>query len=215
MLERIIYFALLLIVCSIGLIRYRRMDKAFRLLVLLMLITLCCEVLALLADKLWHNNMPLYHVFTFVELSCIIWYYFYSVGHEKKKVNPWGIIVGLGIVTLLNIIFLEPITTLNVNMLLVEGFVISLIALSALFRIFRNDEIVEPIYNGHFWIWCLLLLFWCFTYFFWGFHKLLMIDPVRMKMLFKIQWLLNIATYAGIATVFLLHPFLTQKRVKS
>ncbi|MEO6833611.1 MAG: hypothetical protein ABI378_13490 [Chitinophagaceae bacterium] len=169
-----------------------------------MMLTLLVEPTAYFASQRWHNNMPIYNIFSPIELFLVSLYFNYAVTYLRRR-NLGIIIGGAGIVlSILNTIFLQPIDTINSNFLLFESTTIIIYCLLALHQILLDEEHL-PYRYAHFWITLCFLLFWSATFTGWGFYALLLPTDKSIISLFdKILTTANFIFYLGIGTVLML-----------
>ncbi|XZF13922.1 hypothetical protein ACTHGU_19230 [Chitinophagaceae bacterium MMS25-I14] len=158
--------------------------------------------------------MPVYAIYSLFEFGMISAYFNYSIDiFRKKNAGLWigaaGIIIGI-----LNIIFLQPVYTLNSYFLFFEGIFIISMALFSFFRLLlMQDELKLHTYH-HFWFAVILSFFWSITFLNWG-----MYDYFLQKMP-SFNWIINrsilvvnIITYLSFAFVFLYYPKMKQNYV--
>lgn len=204
--DRIIYYSALAIAFGGGLVRIKYLDKSSKIIIILLALTLITEFVSYIADRLFGNNFPVFHVFTVLELI-LFSFYFIQLNQLLRQnffiILPflWVFIAGL------NIYFFEPLLTLNTNMLIIEGFSISVMAIYSLYRIMMDNKITVPYQNIHFWILALMLILWCSTYFFWSFYKILAETQwPYWNIIHQFHWLINVIVYLGISLVYIFIP---------
>ena len=151
--------------------------------------------------------MPIFHVFTVVELMLVTNYFLLSnkIRYTLKKLVLIDFLIAA--VAVANIFLSEPLTSLNTNMLIIEGFCISVMALLSFYNILKNEDITQVLHHVHFWIWSLLLILWCGTFFYWGFYKVLSKAAWNnLQLVRQLHWCINVFVYLGIGFVFYFLP---------
>lgn len=206
------YIVVIITAALSGLLRFKKRDKASKLLVMLLLLTLISEMTAYVCAIVYHNNMFVYHIFAPIQLLLLGLYFDNTIDLFKKK--RIGIKVGiLGVITAtINTILFQPLNTLNSNFLLFEGLIIMAMVLYAFQRILNNDNIDIFRYH-HFWFNIILVFFWSLTYTIWALYNALYTQQFAFTAyLSTIIKTINIITYAGFGVVFL---YFSNKGVKA
>jgi hypothetical protein len=185
-------------------VRRRFLHPADRKISLLLLAALISELVSEYAIRQYRNNMPVFHVWSPIELFIICIYFEQRISFIKQY--RIGRIIGcMGIVlAILNAIFFQPITTINSVFLLFEGFSIIGLSLFAFYRLVLEEA--EIMLNPHFWFSTILLIFWSSVFVYWGIYPMLLTSlSAYMKGLTSALWTINICCYLGMATVFFLY----------
>jgi hypothetical protein len=199
-----VYIAILCFAALVGLFRYNSLDKATRLLVWYICFTFLTEAAGTIMSVVYkRDNVFLYHIYSALQFSLISFYFNFS--DERKTLNRSGwLIVIAGIVAcILNSVFLQPLTELNTNFIVLESFLIIGMSLFAFYRLLISDELAV-FSMPRFWFSSIFLVFWSFTFFYWlvgdTIHKMM---PGKAIWLNLMIWFINIVTYSAIAGVFL------------
>lgn len=206
------YLGVLVFAFLSSLVRYKRVDRAAKILPTMLGVTLLSEFLGYVFAIKYHNNMPVYHFFAPTQLILIILYFSRSIDVLKTK-KTWLYFSIIGIIAgIVNTLFLQPLDTFNTYYLLFEGICIISFCLFAFYRMLENDD-TAVLNNPHFWVSCIFLFFWCTTYINWALYKILGTKMHQMMPFIGISiWIINIITYLGLASVFLFYP---KKRLSS
>lgn len=170
-----------------------------------MFTTFVNEVSAFIAAVLWHNNLPLYHIFSPIEFFLTSLYFNCSISYFRKR--NVGVIVGIiGVaVSILNILFFQNITTVNSYFLLFEGTVIIIYCLLSLHQILLDEEHL-PYRFAHFWITLCCLIYWSSTFTGWGLYAVLSEEDIKLVAFFdKVLTAANFILYIGIGTTLVLY----------
>ncbi len=199
------YNLVLLLVSVFAVFHFRKMDLASRIICVLIWIASITEVLAWYSAKHFHNNLPVYNIFSYFELAFISLYFNYSIDTFKKR-NLGYYIAGIGTVLgILNMIFFQPITTLNSNFIFVECLCIVSMSLYSFYRLLLVSNNLYLQNNTHFWVPCVLIFYWCTTLFSWGMYDFFAgLLQEKTAILNICLLMVNIITYLAYATIFFL-----------
>ncbi|SHN30847.1 hypothetical protein [Mucilaginibacter sp. OK098] len=105
-----VYLTLLLLVTIAGLIRYKKLSKAFKILTVLILCTLISESIKKVYGKIYHNNMPVAHIWAVIEYAFFSLTYFYLLTNKLVKKAIIVSIIAMLILEIVNVLFFEKIT---------------------------------------------------------------------------------------------------------
>lgn len=182
------------------------MDKAFKILLSYLIITLISEPLAMYLAYVYKNNLPQYHIYGLIQYVLLCSYYIYATPIKNKYAKIAIISFGI-LVSIINSLFIQnPFKVYNSNVTAFSSFVLMLLSLNALYVLLESDEI-DIMNNPHFWITTILLIFWSFTFFYWVIGTKLNDATIKGR-----QWLdvifmsINYLAYSGFAVVFWLYP---------
>jgi len=106
----LVYLLVLLLATIPGLIRYRQLSKAFRILTILILCTLISEGTKKLYTQIYHTNMPQAHAWAIIEFSLFSLTYYYLIIDARIKRLILFIIGGMVMLEIANVIFFEKLT---------------------------------------------------------------------------------------------------------
>lgn len=150
------------------------------------------------------NNMPLFHVFSPIELS-LLSLYFSEEDALLKRMNIGRYIAGAGIlIAIANTLLFQPIYTINSVFLLFEGFCIIAFSLYAFYRMVSSER--DIFYSGHFWFTTIFLIYWASVFAYWGMYPFFLTTlHTYMAPITFVLRLLNIGMYLGIAVIFFLY----------
>ncbi len=192
-------------VCSIS--RFKKTDKASRILSILISCAFINESAAYLLAKIYHNNLALYNIYSLVEFGLLSLYFNYMIDVFIKKnigfyVGIAGILMGI-----LDLIFLQHLDSFNSYFLLFEALSVIGMSLFAFFRLLLKHDSLTLYKYPHFWFISILLFFWSITFLCWGLYDY--INQTLRQSALNINTALaivGIVTYVGLGCVFLLYP---------
>lgn len=205
----VVYYSCLVLNVVIGSIRYKDLDSAMRILVLLLFTIAICEFMAFMLYKTQHYSYrPVVYHFSCVFRIMLVTTYFI------KLLQPSGgarlIVINIFfwlVIGSLNIIFLQPLHVLNTNMVMLECFSVITMSLYSVYWMVKNDRQEAIFINAHFWIAVLWLVLFSSTFFFWAFIKILYKNHWSyMNIVLCLQGVVNIIVYSGIAFVLFFYP---------
>jgi len=193
----------------IGAFRYRRADAAMRILIIQLLMTAVSESVnfLLLVKKNYTARYGLFHTSSILEMILVSAYFIRLLvpGKLFKKLLIVNIVIWISVGTL-NIVFLQPIDTLNTNLLMLESLGINTMSLYTIYWMLKKD-IWNIFAIPHFWVAILWLLLWSSTFFFWAFIKILYRGNWQYQnMVLNGQAIINIIVYTGIALILFFYP---------
>lgn len=158
MTEKLIPHLTIVVYCFIGLalligiIRYRKLGSDQRLLVLLLIITAIVELTSRILWTLKANNMPLFHVFAIVEVLILLSIYRLNFDSPPIKNTIQYVKIALGVFAVINVAFLQKLTTFNSNALTLNSVVLICCGVGYFYQLLRNITIEHLEKNPMFWI---------------------------------------------------------------
>lgn len=192
-----------------GVVRYKRLDTAMRVIVYLMLATSVCELFsyAMRTMKDYPLRYSVFHIYAVVEIFLQSLFFIYAIQprHYHKLIIASALLwPTLG---LLNVLFLQSFGELNTNMLMVESFSTITMSLYFIYWFIKNDQVMLLYWHPHIRVAALLLLLWSSAFFFWAFIKILYSNHwPYYNLIDYTSTVINTLVYSGIALTFLLFP---------
>ena len=202
-----LYLLMLLLATLSGIIRFKSMDIASRIISILIFLSFLTEIIAYYSARMFHTNIAVYTVFSLFEFLLTSLYFNYSIDIFYK--NRIGVYIGLSglLLGLLNIIFFQPINQIDSYFLFFEAITTIAMCFTFLARLMMLHDQLKIHKYHHFWFVVIITFYWCSTFLNFSLHKYIVFD------LKKNAWILdalnlveNIVTYLSIAIVFLLYP---------
>ena len=166
------YYSLLIAATGTCLFLFKRVQKPFRLLAILTVLTLVNELISKYVALVLHNNSIVYHFFTPVEflLYVLIYKEFFS---EKKWARIlWICFASLVLAEIFNTIFFQPLSVSNTNILLLENILLVVFSLGLFIKIRESAYYEDLLKEGIFWFNCAVLFYYAFSTLVWGFHSI-------------------------------------------
>lgn len=209
MLLRIIILVVLMFSFTCCLRGIKRRPPSLRLIMVWIGITLLSEGSAFYLATVYHNNLATFHIFApLLLLNAVL--YFTSISPVIKK-NRIGLSLGItGVVlSVVNSIYLQPISTFNSNFLLFAGLCICSLGFIVLAEYAKNFDSPAPAHNPHFWITATLLFQQVGAYFIYILIRLLELNhanPANITTAYYLLWLIGVICYLSIGVVFLCFP---------
>jgi hypothetical protein len=101
-----------------------------------------------------------------------------------------------------NILFFQPLSTLNTNMIMLESLCFVTLSLYFIYRIIKQDLAENILYYPHFWMCIIWLVLWSSSLFFWAFVKVLYRGHWKyIQTAMHCEAIINAIVYTGIGTV--------------
>lgn len=196
-----IYICILITNVAIGILRYKRIDAASKIIICLLFTTLISECLT----RIYEKN-PVYHFYTVLELFLVTLYFFKQV---QLKNGYYIAICGIlyVILEIFELIFLHPLHSLNYSYIIFDSFLAITMALFALYKILINESIRKTTKYAHFWFWTLILIYFSSTFLFWPCVKILYAyKSGYYYVVVYSQIIMNIFVYSGTALTLFFYP---------
>ena len=200
-----LYLLTLLLTAIIGLLRFKVLDVAAKILSILIVISLIDELCSFYAAKKYHNDIPIYNVFSVIEFVLVALYFNYNNDiFRKYRIGICIAIVGC-IIGIADIQY-QTINHLDSYFLFFDGITTITMALYSIARLVQKYDDLELKCYPHFWISTILTFFWAFTFLTFGLYDYLQDAKTGKWITTHIQLPANIITYAGICIVFIFFP---------
>jgi len=202
-----IYLISLLFASICGIYRYKILDTASKVLSILICCAFLNECAAFYLARKFHDNLPLYAIYCFLEFGLICIYFNYIIDiFIQRNLGIYIAITGI-ILGILNLIFIQNLNSLDSYFLFLEGLSIIGMSLFAFFRLLLRQDTLHLFKYQHFWFISILVFFWSITFLNWGLY-----DYINMRVGHE-AWKINAGllvissfTYTCFGVVFLLYP---------
>lgn len=192
----------------VALWRMKRLNKAFKILTLLIGLTFTAELTAHLLAMKYANNMIVFHIYTPV-LLLLVCAYFHHSNPVFRRLNVLKIVSVAGIAAAIaNSYYLQPINTFNTNYILFTGFCVIAMSLVSFYRYYTDNETINIISRPDFQVSLLFLFYWSSTFISFAFHELL--EESAFHGMYLFIWMVNIITYLSLALVFMFYKERTE-----
>jgi hypothetical protein len=192
-----------------GIIRYKRLNTAMRVLAILLCTISFFEMTTYILYKTGHYKIraTVNHISSVAEIILISRYFLELIRpvHYAKLIIASYII--WPVIAMLNAAFLQPVTKLNTNMLVFESFAVITLCLNSIYTTLKKNIDENIFYHPHFWISVLWLLLWSSTFFLFAFLKVLYGNKwPYLDVVLTFQVIVNIIVYSGITAVLFFYP---------
>jgi hypothetical protein len=204
----IIYYVCMVSGTATGLVRYKVLDNAMRTFVALLCLSCLSELMSYYCYKneLFETRNAIYHGVSAIEMV------FYAA-YFLKLLKPARQHVWMKIAAMLSILicaanayFFESLKLVNANILMLQSFLVITMSLYAIYSILKTEVDHSIFQNPHVWICILWLVWWSCTFFFWAFLKILYsLNWIHMELVLRLQIIMLIGIYIGIATVLIFY----------
>lgn len=197
------YLTLAIATC-IGVAKFPRLSTPFRVLVILLLITAICEAAAYSAVmvKRYDIRYEIYHLYNPIQAILLSAFYIFIIAPAHQKALLVTNLLGWPLIALLNAVYLQPVTSLNSNMLIFESFFFITLSLYFIYITLKYDVTDNVFRYPYFWVAVIWLISWSSSMFFWACIKLLYRSQWRhMPAIMYMQAFADCTVYAGIAII--------------
>ncbi|MNK11823.1 hypothetical protein D3C87_298720 [compost metagenome] len=187
--------------------RYKRLDKGMQILCISCGVSLLSEILALYAAFQFHNNIPVYTIYSVVDTILLCLYFDYSIAYfHKRYIGKW-----LTLLTILSaigsLIYLGSLDSINNFFLYYQGIIIITMCLFALIQQLYRSEYRLPEFSPHFWAAILFIFCWTLALMNVWLYEFLndkpgILQSISNYMMVWISMLMNI----GLTIIFLSNP---------
>lgn len=202
-----IYLVILALTVVQGFFRFRRLDEASKILVILLAVTTLSEFICLVRIENNLGKAPVYHIYSVIEIILTTAYFLKTIkSYHFFRLMLISIVVWT-LLGILNAVFLQPLNKFNSNYLLLESISIIAMSLYTLYKMLLNDTMYNVLKFPHFWTWSLQLILWSGSFFFWGYYEVLTQRGwAYLPAAANMQAIINILVYFGIGLTFLFYP---------
>lgn len=166
------YYSILIIAAIASIMYFRRVDRTFRSVCLLILLTVTSEFIARYCKVHYRANNVVYLIFTPIEFFMYAMIYKSFFNDKRWTKIIYLTIGGLIISTVVNAAFFQPPGKTPTNIMDIESVLLIILSLK-LFIDIREKPVYEDVLNeGVFWFNSAVLFYYSFDILFWGIHKL-------------------------------------------
>jgi len=209
------YYRILFILCYLSILiatitaitYYKRLNNAFRIIALLLLLTSVSELVCFIAVcyERYVLRYTIYHFYSIIQAFLITSYFIYAIKpfYNRKLILVSAVCwVAVGSI---NICFFQSLNELNSNMLMVESLVFITISLYFIYITLKNNMVQHIFRFPHFWMAVIWLVTWSTSISFWAFVKIIYRGQGDfIKIAITVQAIIEILSYLGIAaTIYL------------
>ncbi len=201
------YEVILLFAAGVSVYRYKILDHAARIFTVYIWVSVLCELVARIAGRVYHNNMPVYAIYGLVEFvfMCV---YFNNIIDVFRPKNIGYHLAGIGLVLgVCNIVYVQGFFRLNTYFLIFEA--ISFIGMSLFFfaRMFLLYGQLRLYKYHHFWFAAIISFFWSLTFIQWGLYEYINVKyPSYVDMDNAAIVIASMVSYTAMACVYIFYP---------
>lgn len=202
-----IYLVLIAVVFIVGSFRKKYFDSKMLIVYYLMVFTVVGEIASFTLLYTIDTKVPAFHFTSVISLSILASYFLKSTSSKTSNRQLLAVYLLIILIGLINLRF-QNLHQLCSNTMILRAFVVILMALFSLYKIFIDDNFIDPTSDAHFWISVVFLILYGGTYFFWSYVKILSANgkgPYQ-DIVICVQAVINLISYGSIGCIFLLHP---------
>lgn len=136
----------------VGVLTIRRTYGALGFLSALVFITAALELLVIILSKYGINNMPYFHLYTYIEFSFLFIIYITLLKTVWQRVVLFFGAVIFGLFSVVNLMYWESILEFNSNQRYVEGFIVMIMCVLFFLDLLNRAEFVKLESYPYFWL---------------------------------------------------------------
>jgi hypothetical protein len=190
--------AYMLFLC-IGVVKFRKsFDIAHSLIFYYIIFSFVNEILLRLCIRLFHNNIPLYNLFSLFEFSILTAFYCRTLFVRQRKSFHISLVLLFLLIYFLELIYKGPFEMLNYSFLFSNSLLVVL-AIASFRKIANNSEAFIITDNPLFWINSAILIFFSCTIFIFGLKRYTL----------KYTLLTSVTNYLLLLFIFVFYSLLT------
>ncbi len=201
------YDLILLLIVGVSIYRYRALDHASRIFTIYIWFSVASEIIARSVGRIYHNNMPVYAVYSVIEFVflCV---YFNNIIDVFKPRNIGYHIAGIGVALgLYNMVYVQGIFRLNSYFLIFEAICIISMSLFFFARMFLQHGQLRLHKYHHFWFAAILSFFWSITFIQWGLYEYINVKYPRYVAIDNAAIVVvSMVSYLSMICVYLFYP---------
>lgn len=188
----------------VGMVRFKQLNTALRFIVAGLILTMLSETANFIIVSLHKYDVryTVYHFYDILQSFITTAYFIYilrPLDHRKLMMLS---AVFWPLVGIANILFLQPLGTMNTNMLMVESFVFITLSLYLIYITLKNDKVENIFRYPHFWMAVLFIITYSSSFFYWAFLELLFQGKWKYRILILyLQSVLEVIVYLGMAFI--------------
>jgi len=169
---RAFYYSFLIIAAVIGLLYFKKVDKTFRWVCLLIILTLISELIAKYFSLHRKPNGIVYIIFTPVEYFVYVMIYTSFFDDKKWSKILFTSVACLVFAGIINTIFFQPAIETPTNTMNIESVLLVVLSLKLFINIREKPVYENVLSEGVFWFNSAVLIYYSFDILFWGFHNI-------------------------------------------
>jgi hypothetical protein len=190
-----IYLSILLTGAIAGFIHYRKLEPEFKIITILLLITLISESITRVLAVTIRNTSPVYHFYSPIEyIGWALAFYYLAISFTLKRLILFSIVVFV-ILSVLNSLFLQTWLMLNSNADLMKTLLTSTFSFFVLLEQIKQSAKSRKLLNAHIILILAVLWFNLQSFFFFAFHNYFLSKKVKMLYMYDIHYVSNIIYY--------------------
>ncbi len=198
------YIALVFAACT-SIALFKKVEKVFKRIGLLVLLTIFNEIIAGFLSFRHVNNNSVYHLFTPVEYGVYVSIFTLFLNDERWKKMIFLSVAGLILLEIINTILFQHIDETPTNIMNIESVLLVILSLR-LFVSIREQPVYDYILKeGVFWFNSAVLMYYAFDILIWGFHSIVYHSPDPPAIIYHILLLFSGFLYIAYAASILLN----------
>jgi hypothetical protein len=179
------YYFILILSCVLAWLNFKKFDASFKILAVLLTLTVFTESMAYYYAIKYRNNSIVYSIVTPIQFYLFSAIYSVQLSHERvMKYVLWFFILAFSFITIYKFSTEDMFARFPTGLVMIESlFLYILVLMSFLYLAYENGSQLL-VNNGMFWLNTGLVFFLTSTFLIWGFHEIL-IDKKNINAIFK------------------------------
>ncbi len=198
----------ILLATLIGAVRYKQYSTAMKIIVWGLIVTSISETacyIAVNAHK-YALRYTFYHFYDIIESVLTTSYFIFAFNPVNTRKFLVINVILWPVLGVLNILFFQPLGTMNTNMLMLESLTFVSLSLFLIYMTIKQNKVENIFKYPHFWMAVLFLISWSTTFFFWAFLHSLYIDKWKYRIVATyLQTIIEGLFYLGTAATLYLY----------
>ena len=200
----IVYSLFLLSIFIYGTVNLKRFAVPYKMLVILLALTLVSELCGRVLKDQIKNSMPVYHIISVIEYICLTVVYSQLFHGIPKKIILW-LIIPIVSFAIINTLFIQHILSFPSNFILLAQGIYLLFALTG-FRQMLLSPIDKPLNKqSFFWLNTALLFFSTMLFLFFGLLNYINSHNYDIRPLYTFSYIINFMYYALLLVVLIVN----------
>jgi len=201
------YLFLTLLPVLAGLFRYKKLDKATKVLLLMLLLSFAGELTAFISAKVYHTNNMVYNISNIFGLIITTIYFNYAINFLKERKLGYYINAVSVMIAVITFVLSNRGKEMNNYFMVYEGLAVICMSLVYLVQLYKTDPFIKYPYTPHFWFSLLFIFFWTLTLLNWTLYDYLSVIIKPYKYLLDLFIIIVASlTYFGFSIVLFFYP---------
>jgi hypothetical protein len=196
----LLYLVLLTLIVLIALLRFKKMNRSFNVLTILIACTLISEITSRILAVKYHNSSPVYHALNLISFTGYGLIYYFLMKNPARKRFVIVVMVSACLFSIFNSIFLQNLWSFPSNAL-------SILCLSNIFfslllfgQMLNESDPNHAIRRASVLFNCSVLVFFTVIFLHWSFYNYLVRNKMNSQLISQFMFYANVLYYMMLGT---------------